>query len=76
MKHLDRNEKELFKGAIINLHQTVNGQNLVVVLDIDNLDVRYLYNMDDKYQYDKEELFRACKYSGEVEFEIIGKIIQ
>jgi hypothetical protein len=76
MNVIDKNNKQITNGDIIDLHQTVNGQNLVVVLDIDNLDVRYLYNMDDKYQYDKEELFRACKYSGEVEFEIIGKIIQ
>lgn len=29
MKYLDTNQEELIKGDIINLHETVNGQNSV-----------------------------------------------
>ncbi len=72
---LDKNHKELSNNDIIDLHQTVNGENLFVILDIETLDIRYHHCLDLKYQYDKLELFRACKYSGEVEFEIVGKII-
>ena len=44
MKHKDLTDKELKNGDIIDLHQTVNGQNIFIVLDVETLDT-----------YDREE---------------------
>lgn len=69
----DKNGKQLKDNDIIDLHQTVNGQNLFTVLDVNELDVRYYHDLR-KYEYDKEELFRSCPFRGEVDFEIVGKL--
>ena len=74
MKHLDKNEKELSKGAIINLHQTVNGQNLFVVLSVNPLDIRYAHDLLREYEYDKEEMLAPSRFTGETEWEIINDI--
>jgi hypothetical protein len=74
MKILDINEKELTNGDIIDLHQTVNGENLFVVLDVEKLDVRYGFDLNYKYQYDSEELFKPSRFTGEVDFEIVGNV--
>lgn len=74
MKYLDIHEKELFKGAIINLHQTVNGQNLFVVLSVSSLDIRYAHDLLREYEYDKEEMLTPSRFTGEVEWEIVGDI--
>ena len=70
----DKNEKELFKGAIINLHQTVNGQNLFVVLSVNPLDIRYAHDLLREYEYNKEELLAPSRFTGETEWEIINDI--
>lgn len=70
----DKNGVQLSNNDIVDLHQTVNGQNLFVVLDVDRLDVRYRHDNFRKYEYNKEELFRTCSFSGEVDFEIVGKL--
>lgn len=74
MKRLDKNYKEVKNGDVINLHQTVNGQNLFVVLNVEPLDIRYAHDLNYIYQYDMEELFKPCQYSGETDFEIINNI--
>jgi len=74
MKRIDKNEKEVKNGDIINLHQTVNGQNLFIVLNVSPLDIRYAHDLNYKYQYDKEDLFKPCQFTGETEFEIINNI--
>ena len=40
MKHKDLIGKELKNGDIFDLHQTVNGQSVFIVLDVETLDVR------------------------------------
>ena len=74
MKRLDKNEREVKNGDVIDLHQTVNGQNLFVVFTVEPLDIRYAHDVTRKYEYDKEELFKPCKYSGEVEYEIVSNL--
>jgi hypothetical protein len=71
---IDRNNVELKGGDIIDLHQTVNGQRLFYIQSVDPLDVRYLYDRGRVYEYDQEELFTPCRYSGEPDFEIITDI--
>ena len=71
---LDKNDIELTNGSIIDLHQTVNGENIFIVLDVKELDVRYRRDISYKYEYDTKELFAPGKFHGEVEFEIIGNI--
>jgi len=71
---VDVNDKELKIGDIIDLHQTVNGQNLFVIASLSPLDVRYHYDMTRRYQYDQEALLAPCRYSGEVEYEIVGHV--
>lgn len=74
MKITDKNNKELNIGDIFDLHQTVNGENLFVVFCLEPLDIRYAFDLNYKYQYDLNELFEPCRYSGEVYFEIVGNI--
>lgn len=70
----DINEIELKPGSIVDLHQTVNGQNLFIVLNIENLDVRYAYDLTRKYEYDLNDLFAPCKLTHEVDWEIVSNI--
>lgn len=71
----DKNGKEIEKGDVIDLHQTVNGENLFVVLSLEPIKVVYSFDLSREYEYDLDELFEPCKYSGEVDFEIIGNVI-
>ena len=71
---LDKNGVQITNNDVIDLHQTVNGQNLFVVLDVNSLDIRYYHDLDHKYEYNREELFRVCPFTGEVEFEVVGKL--
>ena len=71
---LDKNEKQVTNYDIIDLHQTVNGESLFVIVDVEILDVRYYHNLKRTYEYSVEDLFRKCKISGEVDFEIVGKL--
>jgi len=71
MTYVDKNEKQLQNGDVIDLHQTVNGQNLFVVFIIEPLDIRYAMDLNHKYEYDKESLLEACPFNGETSFEII-----
>ena len=71
---IDKNDKELKNGDIIDIHQTVNGQNIFVVLNINPLDIRYGHDLNYKYQYDKEQLLEPCEFNGEVDWEIINNI--
>ncbi len=71
---VDINDKQIECGSIIDLHQTVNGQNKFIVLSIEPLDIRYGHDLTYKYQYDLDELFKPNPISGEVEYEIIGNI--
>ncbi len=50
---LDKNNKPITEGSIIDIHQTVNGENLFVVFS--DTDVRY-YNSNRPYEYDIYEL--------------------
>lgn len=70
----DINNRELKKGDIIDIHQTINGENKFVIMNISPLDIRYYHNLDYKYQYDVDELLKPCNYTGEVSFEIISNI--
>jgi hypothetical protein len=70
----DLNEKELKPGDIIDIHQTVNGQHLFVVIDPFILDIRYHMDINMKYEYDKEELLKPDKFTGDTTYEIVGNI--
>ena len=74
MKRLDKNEKELVNGDIIDLHQTVNGQNLFIVLNVETLDVRYIHDLNYKYQYSTFDLLKPDPFHGDTEWEIVGNI--
>jgi len=69
----DENGKVLRVGDVIYIHQTVNGQNLFVVLNLNPLDIRYEYDRLREYEYDKEELLAITLGEG---FEIIGNIFR
>jgi len=43
--------------TVLRLHQTVNGQNIFVVLKTSPLDVRYGYDLNRKYEYYPLDLF-------------------
>lgn len=71
---VDKTGDQLNNGDIINIHQTVNGENLFVVLDVYNLDIRYARNLAYKYQYDMVELLSPSKLNGYIYFEIVGNL--
>ena len=71
---LDKNGIELTNGSIINIHQTVNGENIFVMLDVENLDLRYGFNLSYKYQYSETDLLAPNHFNGDVEWEIIGNL--
>jgi uncharacterized phage protein (TIGR01671 family) len=69
----DTNEKELYEGDIIDVHQTVNGQSKFLIKSIlPKLDIRYCFDTDRKYEYDPYELLDFGKW--ETEIEIIGNL--
>jgi len=70
---IDMNDIQLKNGDIIDIHQTVNGQNIFVIKSLSPLDIRYKFNMS-KYEYDKDDLLSADNHTGETTFEIIGNI--
>jgi len=71
----DKNGKELKDGDIIDIHQTVNGRNMFVVMNINPLDIRYAFDLSYYYEYDREELLDArIPYDCEPTFEIVGNI--
>jgi hypothetical protein len=74
MKFKDINDKELSNGDIIDIRQTVNGQNLFVILDIETLDLRYLHDLNYKYQYDVKSLLEPNHFHGDTEWIIVGNI--
>lgn len=68
----DKKGVEIRKGSIVDIHQTVNGQNLFVVLEIEPLDIVYSYDLNRKYEYDKEELLDM--HTDWKEVEVVGNI--
>ncbi len=61
-------------GSIFDIHQTVNGEHLFVMLDVATLDVRYACDITYKYEYSVNELFEAAIETDEPIFEIVGNI--
>jgi hypothetical protein len=74
MQHIDRNDKTLRVGDVIDIHQTVNGQNLFIVMSLDPMDIWYVNGIGRRYEYDLIELLTPCKYSGEASFTIVRNI--
>lgn len=72
--YLDKNGVELKSGDVINLHQTVNGENLFIILDAILLDIRYGFDITYKYQYDVVDLLSPNGINFSVEWEIVGNI--
>ena len=73
-EYRDIKGKLLTNGDLIDIHQTVNGQNRFIVLETQPLDIRYGHDANRKYEYSKEELLALDSHTGESEFEIIGNI--
>lgn len=72
MKHIDANGKEIKAGDIVDMHQTINGQNLFLIINKEPLDIRYAYNINRKYEYSPNLLLLGSIFDGTVEWEIIG----
>jgi hypothetical protein len=67
----DINGKKLTDKCVVDIHQTVNGRSLFYVKTVSPLDVRYDYDRRRKYEYDARGLFAPCRFSGEVDWEIV-----
>lgn len=72
--YIDKNNKELKVGDVIDIHQTVNGENIFIIASLEPLDIRYGYDPTHIYQYDTKELLKTDRYTGETEFEIIHNL--
>lgn len=72
----DREFKLLTVGSIIDLHQTVNGENIFVILSLEKLDLRYRFDLNRKYEYDVRALLSRDPIMDITEWEIIGNIFK
>jgi len=73
----DKNGVKIRKGSVVDIHQTVNGQNMFVVLDDDpmNLDIRYAGDLLREYEYDKRDLMEITNFSHhKKEIEVVGNV--
>ena len=68
----DKNDNNISVGSVIDLHQTVNGENIFIIWSIDPLEVRYRFDTSVQYEYDVNELLKPSQFTGETEFEIVG----
>jgi hypothetical protein len=70
----DKNGRKLTAGDIIDIHQTVDGRNLFVVLSLEPLDIRFEYDVEHRYQYDQAGLLSSRPpFDDDPEWEIVGK---
>lgn len=74
MKIIDKYSVELSKYDIIDIHQTVNGQSKFLIVNLDPLDIRYLYDSNRKYEYDQKELLKPDAFTFETEWEILCNV--
>jgi len=74
IEYIDKNDVKLKSGDIINIHQTVNGENIFVMLDLKELDLRYGCEISYLYQYDVNSLLSPSDINGDIEWDIIGNI--
>ncbi len=68
----DKNGKDIYVGDIVDIHQTVNGQNLFII-ENDGLFINVKYALIDRYyEYDIKELLDFNIQDKEIE--VIGNI--
>ena len=72
---VDKNGKEIYEGDIIDIHQTVNGQNLFIIT-IQDLKVMPTYLNGDAYEYNVLELLDCYQYFDDIEIEVVGNIYE
>ncbi len=70
---VDKNGKEIYEGDIIDIHQTVNGQNLFIIT-IQDLKVMPTYLNGDAYEYNVLELLDCYQHFDDIEIEVVGNI--
>lgn len=73
MKYIDCNNKVIKNGDILTLHQTINGEEFFIMVDVDSFDMRYGRDISIRYQYDVGEFLRS-NTNGELDVMIVGNI--
>jgi len=68
----DTNDVKFRRGDIVDICQTVNGQNLFLILELKPLDISYGFDINRKYEYDKRELLDLDNTYKEIE--IVGNV--
>ena len=71
----DKNGTEIYEGDIIDIHETVNGQNLFVIT-FGKLKVLPTYLCGEEYEYNILDLLDWYTRPDEVSIEVIGNIYE
>jgi hypothetical protein len=66
--------RPLKNGDIFDIGQTVNGQSKFVMFDASKPEVRYLYDLDRRYEYGAKQLIAPDRWTGEQTYRIVGFI--
>lgn len=74
-EYFDVNNRKLKEGDVIDIKQTVNGNNLFRITSLNPLHIVYHESGQD-YEYDQEDLLSPSALNGDVEWEIVSDKVE
>ena len=74
-EYFDANNRKLSENDVINIKQTVNGNNLFRITSLNPLNIVY-HESGLEYEYDKNDLLSPSTLNGDVEWEIVSDKVE